>query len=463
MKYPKFHLFCLCTCFISLLPKLVAMEPLQVADDQRHFETTTGKPFFWLGDTGWLMLRKLDRQDTCRYLSDREKKEINVIQVMVLHSLADTTNAYGIPAIAGSDIASPNVIPGSEMGPGGGYDFWDHLEWALKQAEARGIYLALVPVWGSNIEPYHVTAEQALTYGRFLGERFKDAPNVIWLNGGDIDGSEHADVWDALAKGIREKDTGHLMTFHPRGRLMSSMWFHDRDWLDFNMFQSGHRRYDQDDSELSYGEDNWRYVAADLEKTPAKPTLDGEPSYEAIPEGLHDISEPLWTDDDVRRYAYGSVFAGGCGFTYGHNSIMQFYTLTEKRGAYGAYVDWKDALDAPGAWQMRYLRRLMESRPATNRRPAQEILLHNDGEKRAHMLATCGEAYAMVYTYTGKPIEVKLGFLPGEKIQASWFDPRNGGTFLLDTFENQNGESLSFDPPGAEEDGNDWVLILESR
>jgi hypothetical protein len=46
---------------------------------------------------------------------------------------------------------------------------------------------------------------------------------------------------------------------HPFGRTQSSGWFHQENWLDFNMFQSGHRDYAQDinQADLRYGEDNW--------------------------------------------------------------------------------------------------------------------------------------------------------------------------------------------------------------
>ena len=40
-----------------------------------------------------------------------------------------------------------------------------------------------------------------------------------------------------------------------------------------------------------------------------KPVLDAEPSYEGIPQGLHDPAQPRWRDCDVRRYGYWSVFA----------------------------------------------------------------------------------------------------------------------------------------------------------
>jgi len=140
------------------------------------------------------------------------------------------------------------------------------------------------------------------------------------------------------------------------------------------MFQSGHRRYDQDTLGLYYGEDNWKYTTDDYKKTPIKPTLDCEPSYEGIPQGLHDPAQPYWDDSDVRRYAYWSVFAGGCGFTYGNNAIMQFHKEGDKKPAYGVKDYWKEALNAPGASQMKYLKQLMLSRPYFDRIPAQELI-----------------------------------------------------------------------------------------
>ena len=63
------------------------------------------------------------------------------------------------------------------------------------------------------------------------------------------------------------------------------------------MFQSGHRRYGQRMGDTDYPiedyteEDNWRYVEKSLAMKPTKPVIDGEPSYENIPQGLHDPKE----------------------------------------------------------------------------------------------------------------------------------------------------------------------------
>jgi len=88
--------------------------------------------------------------------------------------------------------------------------------------------------------------------------------HLVWLVGGDAKGNEHLETWKALGHALRAEAAGHLITFHPFGRMQSSTWFHSEPWLDIDMFQSGHRRYDQDThSPKRFGEDNWRYVLDD--------------------------------------------------------------------------------------------------------------------------------------------------------------------------------------------------------
>ena len=145
------------------------------------------------------------------------------------------------------------------------------------------------------------------------------------------------------------------------------------------MFQSGHTTYAQDTaSPHGYGEDNWRYAAADYARRPTKPVVDGEPSYEAIPHGLHDTTQPYWTADDVRRYAWWSVLAGSMGHTYGHNAVMQFYRPGDQ-ASFGPKKRWQEAIQDPGAGQMRYVKQLMLSRSYFSRVPDDSLI---SGAKR---------------------------------------------------------------------------------
>jgi hypothetical protein len=264
-----------------------------------------------------------------------------------------------------------------------------------------------------------------------------------------------------MGETLNAVDANHLITFHPFGRTQSSAWFHGEPWLDFNMFQSGHRRYGQD-SELPEpkGEDNWRYVESDRAMQPPKPTLDAEPSYEEIPQGLHDPTQPYWTADDVRRYAYWSVFAGSCGHTYGHNAVMQMHAPDTGKGAFGVRSYWYDAIDAPGADEMRHLKTLMLSRPFFERVPDQGLVAGETGERYERVIATRGAGYAFLYTYTGRPFTVRMGRIAGTTVRAWWFDPRTGASTEAGTWDNTG--THRFEPPGAPRPGNDWVLVLDN-
>lgn len=435
-----------------------AISRLKISDNQRYFITEEGEPFFWLGDTAWLLFNKLKREEADAYLEDRKEKGFNVIQVMTLHSL-NAVNAYGDTALVKENVAKPVTTPGNRFENEKEYDFWDHVDYIVESAEKKGLYMAMVPVWGSNVKAGKVSEEEAGEYARFLAERYKDNNNVIWLNGGDTFGNEYTEVWKNLGKTLKDNNPDKLVTFHPRGRTQSSDWFHNEPWMDFNMFQSGHRRYDQDDSEKGYGEDNWRYVEVDYGLKPVKPTLDGEPSYEGIPQGLHDTTQSFWKDKDVRRYAYWSVFAGATGYTYGHSSVMQMHRPQDEGSAYGNKKYWTEAIDDPGAGQMKYVKQLMLKYPYFERIPDQSIVA-GQGEKYDYQAATRGENYVLVYSYNGRNITVNMGKIQGDEVEASWFNPRNGETQEIDTFKNEGKQE--FDPPGKKEDGNDWVLVLTS-
>lgn len=440
--------------------KQAGMVGLEISDNGRFFQTIDNDPFFWLGDTGWLLFAKLNREEAEQYLENRRQKGFNVIQVMTIHGVG-AANVYGDSAFYNKNVGMPRITEGADFQDSVQYDFWDHVDFVVDKAAEKDLYMALVPVWGSNVKAGFVSREEAEKYATFLAERYRDRPNIIWLNGGDVFGSDSLETWKILGETLRDNDPNHLITFHPRGRTMSSTWFHNEEWLDFNMFQSGHRRYDQDTASDShrFGQDNWRYVQVEYNLKPVKPTLDGEPSYERIPQGLHDPKEPLWNDDDVRRYGYWSVLAGAAGYTYGHNAVMQMHKPSDNGSAYGATDYWYDAIDHPGAAQMIHLKNLMLSRSYFNRVPDQSLIA-DQGEKYDYLVASRGKDYAFVYTYNGRNMQLNMGKIDGQRVKASWFDPRTGAISEIGEFENQ--DVLEFDPPAEPEDGNDWVLILDT-
>ena len=425
---------------------------LMVSEENRYLKHENGTPFFWLGDTGWLLPQRLDRDEVAYYLDQCKKAGYNVVQIQTMDGVP-SINTYG-------QLSMTDGYNFKEIDKKGVYGYWDHMDYIVETAAKNGIYIAMVPIWGGLVNKGLMNEKEAMAYGKFLAERYKNSPNIIWLIGGDIRGDKKTEVWQALAQSIRAIDTNHVMSFHPRGRTTSATWFNDEPWLDFNMFQSGHRRYGQRKGDGDYPieenteEDNWRFVEAST-KTPLKPVIDGEPSYEDIPQGLHDPNETRWMDNDIRRYAYWSVFAGSFGHTYGHNSIMQFYT-PGKMPAYGANKAWWDALKDPGFNQMQYLKNLMLAFPYFERVPDQSIIAGQNGERYDRAIATRGDDYMLIYNYSGKPMQIDLSKVSGDKKNVWWYNPKDGSLQYMGEFDNA---ITTFQHDSGYLSGNDQVLI----
>lgn len=413
------------------------------------------RPFFWLGDTAWLLLQKLDFKNAKIYLKNRQEKGYNVIQTVLVHTIEAADPTKSSLASGVKDITEK--------------EYWDFADSVLDFAESLGIYIALLPAWGSLVKEEILTEEKAEEYANFLGKHFKGRSNIIWVLGGDIRGDVHPEVFAKLGTVLKSYNPERLIAFHPFGRTASSLWFANEPWLDINMFQSGHRRYDQaslgvwDDNEQReefFGEDNWKYVRRDHKTGLIKPTLDAEPSYEGIPQGLHNPHNPYWEEWDVRRYAYWSVFEGAAGHTYGSNAIMQFFDpAQDKEGAYGVRDSWQQAMHTPGAAQLKHLKELMESVDFTSGRPAEELLLYGQKERYHRIAVFAGESFIFCYDYSGDEFLLDLRLYKEKTMCAWWMDPRSGDLSFIDELKGEDSYFAS--PSNRAGSSNDWVLVLK--
>src|SRR5512142_3134878 len=60
---------------------------LKVSANGRYFVDQDGKPFFYLGDTCWLLFQRPNREELDEYLQDRAGKGFTVIQAYVIRGL----------------------------------------------------------------------------------------------------------------------------------------------------------------------------------------------------------------------------------------------------------------------------------------------------------------------------------------------------------------------------------------
>lgn len=427
---------------------------LKVSSNQRYLQYADGTPFFWLGDTGWLLPEKLDRDQADGYLNTCEKNGYNVVQVQTINAVP-SVNVYG--QLSNVNPKSPWDF--STINREGVYGYWDHMDYIIKCAERHHIYIAMTCIWGGLVKEGLLDVEGAKAYGKFLAERYKDAPNIIWFIGGDIQGDVKAEVWNTLAETIKSIDNRHLMTYHPRGRYTSAKWWSKANWMDFHMYQSGHRKYGQRLGNKDYPipdnteEDCWMYVDSTWNYKPMKPVIDGEPSYEDIPKGLHFPKGERWQACDVRRYAYWDVFAGCFGHTYGHNAIMQM----ARGGDWVNYSEdsksWYEAQKDPGYVQMQYLKALMLALPFFERVPDQSIIYKDNGIQYDRLIATRGADYLLVYNYNGNVMNLDLTKISGKQKNLWWMNAADGQLTYLGTV---NEKKLQQNSPQK----GDGVLIV---
>ncbi|MDR3109338.1 MAG: glycoside hydrolase family 140 protein [Planctomycetaceae bacterium] len=431
---------------------------LRVSDDHRSIICEDGTPFLYLGDTAWELLHRLTKEETEFFLEKRRSQGFTVIQTVALAEFDGLTlpTPDGYLPLQDKNPAKPAVKDGADN------DYWDNVDFVIQAAEKKGLYIGLLPTWGDKVLKKWrgeeiFTPENAEQYGFFIGSKYGNKPNIIWILGGDRPCERDSDyaAWRAMVKGIKNGELSadggfaHLMTYHPMGSNSSSKWFHKDGWLDFNMFQSGHG---------TKNNPNYKMVLNDWNLQPPKPVLDGEPRYENHPV-RGDKTNKNWFDDfDIRQAAYWSIFAGSFGHTYGCHDIWMMYDGTPQRQCADARTPWNKSVDLSGAWQMLHLRRFLLDNHLldTGRIYLPELIKSSNSDDIGYAAACCTKDRKKFFVYvpTGKTITLNTEILGEDKLKCSLFNPRDGRTESIEL------KNWTADFPADEVRGNDWVLII---
>src|SRR5438094_8648771 len=153
---------------------------LGISANGRYLVDQNGKPFFYLGDTCWLLFQRPNREEVDEYLKDRAAKGFTVIQAYVLRGL-DKKHPDGNSSLLNAtplldrDPTRPNEA------------FFKNVDFVVNRANELGLVMGLVTAksWHVNAHPEKVFNEaNAYTFGKFLGERHKNNA-VMWYPGGD--------------------------------------------------------------------------------------------------------------------------------------------------------------------------------------------------------------------------------------------------------------------------------------
>ena len=305
--------------------------PLKTGANGRFLADQEGKPFLVVGDTAWSLIVQLGEGDIDRYLDDRQTRGFNSIIVnLIEHKFCTAppkTRAGLAPFAKAGDFSTP--IP----------DYFDSAHKVMKKANDRGIVVWLFPAHlgtGGGDEGFFremKTSGRAhlRSYGRFVGQRFKDLPNIVWVMGGDFT-PKKSDQWTVteVAEGIREEDSTHPMTAHGSPGNSAIVAFGEQKWLTVN-------------SVYSYEKTLFRPVQTEYERRPIRPFVLIESTYE----GEHNS-----TPDEIRRQAYWAILGGACGQFFGNNPIWHY----DGPGLFPTTSTWKQALDGTGSRDMTRLR-----------------------------------------------------------------------------------------------------------
>lgn len=461
---------------------LLSAQPLSVDSSGHYLLDHTGTPFFWMGDTAWELLHRLDREEMQLYLDTRHQQGFNVVQTVALYEIQrETPNAYGDFPMEDLYGSTPALSFGDSPSDELAYDYWDHLEYFIEAAREKGLLVALLPCWGEYVSPRKqpranfASPQDGYYFGWFIGDRFKTYnDNLIWMLGGDRlpdEARQSLEIWRAMAEGITDGVNGRpslfdgqadysstFMTFHCY--QSSSRWFHEDDWIDFHSWGSYHG---QKNFERAY-----RAALYDWRLPDPKPTLNSEPAYELFPVNYeHEtVSQGYFDEYDMRQIAYWSVFSGSCGHTYGGNGVWQMYAADQDpsppNANYPYLVEWKDGLNLSGASQMRHLRRLVETFPFTQFRPNEPFVAAHPfrPETGSYTVALTSPDAALVYSSHSETITLDWRQLDYQRVYVRWYDPRTG--LYSDPAQWDITEAFQqIDPPGDIMRGNDWVLVIE--
>ena len=445
------HLAVLMTCALSSATAGAVSYPIRVSANHRHLVDQNDAPFLYHADTGWHLFEKLTRAEVEAYLENRRAKGFNTVQVQLLaETCEDHTNAIGVAALLRThDLGTPNEA------------FFAHVDWVLRTAEARGIQLVIAPAWLGCCQAgwKHIMktngVEKCRAFGRYLGARYKNFPNIMWLQGGDKDPGEFLPFVNAIATGIDETDPNHLHTAHAGSPKSAMDFYAGEPWLDVNS------TYTYSPNVTNVGRSQFHVYAAtlaDYNRRPIKPTIMIESAYENERD-----SKLQW----IRRQAWWAVLSGGAGHAFGNAPIYFFKP------------DWRDALDATGSRDLAHLKMFFDAVAWHKLVPDQKHEFVTAGYGTFDSAASKSAAHHLGFDYVTAGVAadgtLAVAYLPQPQtltldlskltstVSARWFDPTDGSSKPVDGSPFENRGPREFVPPQKNAaGGTDWVLVLEN-
>lgn len=425
--------------------------PLRVSADGRYLTDHAGVPFLLIGDSPHMLFQSLSLADTETYLASRSAAGINAIWVHLL--VADYVGSGEKQATYDSiaaftsadDLSTPNE------------SYFARMDAMIALCAQYGVVAMLDPLdlngWMATLRTNGTT--KAAAYGAWLGNRYKNVPNILWWNGNDFqtwnDATDRALV-QAIANGIKSADSNHLHTVQLNYNDSDSL--QDASWgsiISLNLAYSYYPEYVR--MLTAYN----RTVGGN-----PVPAFYGEGDYEYYPFGAG-YQGPR----DVRVVYWWVALSGACGQFTGNEHIYTFESGWDDAG-------WDTTA---GFLHFAVFNAFMKTKQWWALVPDQAHAVLTAGygtfDDSGTVLyantsdyCTCARvpdgSLVLIYMPVAQTMTVDMTKLRGT-VTCRWLDPTTG-TFYTDAASpHTNTGSHQFSRADANSTGDhDWLLILEA-
>jgi len=428
--------------------------PIKASANRRYLVDQNNVPFLLLGDAAHSLISGVSATDMVTYMTTRAGQGFNAIQVFAPCDTYET----GCPS---SLVSFTGVSPFTSGSDQSNYDlstpnpaYWSIVDNLLSTAAANNLVVFLNPMETGGLLPLLETngTTKVFNYGVFLGNRYKNTPNLVWDFGNDFQNwnSNPTDnnLVEQLMAGIASVDPNHLMDIE----LDYYTSYSNQDTAKLAPVLSF-------DAAYTYLE-TYDYVLLAYGSSPTLPVFMIEANYEG--ENNNGFFSGTTGPFILREQAWWTMTSGATGQFYGSSYTNHFNS------------GWQTNMNTPGALEMKYIRQLLTTLPWQNLVPDQthQIVTSGFGTYNAGNgnLPTANYAttawvtdgsLAVVYDPAGNALTVNLAKFSGP-VTARWYDPSNGTYTAIAGSPFANSGSHVFSTPGANHDANpDWVLVLQ--
>jgi hypothetical protein len=417
-----------------------------VSSNGRYLQDQNGNPYFIQGASPQLLCSMVDATDMETFFADQQSRGINSVQVHPFANNLIGANGGSVNINGDAPFTNMATLSGTVSA------YWTLVDTMFDLAETYGMTVWLSAPDNISYESTiaAMTNAQCVSFGTFIGGRYKNRPNLIWSFGNDWQSGQ----WSATSakylkvlEGIRAAGDTHLVTV----------------WLDFTdsfsteiSSRGGFTGWNGEiDLNLCYSYSLPYYQTEQAYAvSPTIPTFGGEWNYED--EHLHtEFGESTTTDETLRRSAWWTVTWGGCGTFFGQHRVWQFLS------------GWESDLNTTAAQENQLVAELLTSFdnwqdlvPDTGHALLTAGRGTHDGSESADPLdndyatiaKTADGSLAIGYFPTSRAITLDTSVMTAP-VTGYWFDPTNGSTTV---------DNPPVVHPGANSAGqHDWVLVLE--